>query len=320
MPDKLKSRKFWIAMIGQIVGIAVLCFPEHATTIESAATNAAALLLMALTGMGYIKGEAMVDQSMANIEETKIKLDTQNRVSQAYENGINAGQESKQEEIDKLSNQSGYLEKGFNATLDAMEAQTKVKIEEAFERGIKAGQESKQAEVERANKTLAVVEDDLAKARDEIKASFDAGFRRGVQEVPPSNAEADDPAYGQVFDDDPGDEAPSRDEIAGNTAAMRGRTDDDLHQPFPSDPVTKSSNAGAIMIIIVSLFLGGCVSGVPVEPTVTYTRTVGKKWVEYVDNDATLTDVEKSTYKTFHTEFSNLVEDVASGGRKPKLE
>jgi hypothetical protein len=61
MLQKFTSRKFILALIGQIVGLLVLFYPEHADSITAAATNVGALVLMALSGYGFIQGEAMID-------------------------------------------------------------------------------------------------------------------------------------------------------------------------------------------------------------------------------------------------------------------
>jgi hypothetical protein len=61
MPSRFASRKFILALVGQIVGLLVLFFPEHATPITEAGTHIGALLLMALSGYGFIQGEARID-------------------------------------------------------------------------------------------------------------------------------------------------------------------------------------------------------------------------------------------------------------------
>ncbi len=66
MPDKFKSRKFLLALFAQIAGILILLFPEHESTISEAVTKGGALLLMALTGAGWIKAEAEVDAAREN--------------------------------------------------------------------------------------------------------------------------------------------------------------------------------------------------------------------------------------------------------------
>lgn len=71
MLQKLKSRKFIVALIAQVTGLIVLFYPEHTGTIEQAAANVGALLLMALSGVGYIAGEASIDR--ANLEAQKPK-------------------------------------------------------------------------------------------------------------------------------------------------------------------------------------------------------------------------------------------------------
>lgn len=72
MPSKFKSRKFWIAMIGQITAMLVLLFPAHAQGIEAAATNIGALLLMALSGWGFISGESAIDRESV-AQQTRLK-------------------------------------------------------------------------------------------------------------------------------------------------------------------------------------------------------------------------------------------------------
>lgn len=59
---RLRSRKFLLALFGQVTGLALLLFPEHAGEIEAAATNIGALTLMALTATGWIASEAYVDR------------------------------------------------------------------------------------------------------------------------------------------------------------------------------------------------------------------------------------------------------------------
>lgn len=64
--ERFKSRKFLVAMLAQLTGLAVLfAGPEHADAIEAAAQSIGALLLMALTAGGYILGEAKVDAAEA---------------------------------------------------------------------------------------------------------------------------------------------------------------------------------------------------------------------------------------------------------------
>ncbi len=66
MLAKLTSRKFLLTLIAQIVGIFVLLYPEHESAIVEAATSASALLLQALTIMGYVKAESQVDSARAS--------------------------------------------------------------------------------------------------------------------------------------------------------------------------------------------------------------------------------------------------------------
>ena len=63
MPERLKSRKLWIALIAQVTSLIVLFVPEHTDTITEASANVGALLLMALTGFGYIRSQGKVDEA-----------------------------------------------------------------------------------------------------------------------------------------------------------------------------------------------------------------------------------------------------------------
>lgn len=76
---RFTSRKFILALIGQIVGILVLFFPEHTDQITQAASNVGALLLMALSSMGFISAEGKADaaaaQGKAQSEAIKLQLD-----------------------------------------------------------------------------------------------------------------------------------------------------------------------------------------------------------------------------------------------------
>lgn len=68
---RLLSRKFILAAIGQITGLAVLIYPDHAGPIEQAATHVGALLLMALSALGYISGESKIDAERVRGEKAK---------------------------------------------------------------------------------------------------------------------------------------------------------------------------------------------------------------------------------------------------------
>jgi len=63
--DKLKSRKFIVAMIAQIVGVLILLFPDKSDQITHTAQSVSALVLMTLTAMGYLKGQSIVDAEQA---------------------------------------------------------------------------------------------------------------------------------------------------------------------------------------------------------------------------------------------------------------
>ncbi len=79
MLDKFKSRKFLLALVGQIAGIIVLFFPDKQSDIITASQYVGGLLVMALTAIGYMVAEAKVDQAGvhadAATEQTKIMAD-----------------------------------------------------------------------------------------------------------------------------------------------------------------------------------------------------------------------------------------------------
>lgn len=66
MLEKLKSRKFLLALFSQFAGLAVLFYPEFESQITEAVTKGGALLLMALTASGWISAEASVDAAREN--------------------------------------------------------------------------------------------------------------------------------------------------------------------------------------------------------------------------------------------------------------
>lgn len=81
MMRKLQSRKFILALIGQITGLVILFYPEHGGDIEAAASNIGALLLMALSTMGYIKGEAMIDREQVT-QVTTLEINKQRNATE----------------------------------------------------------------------------------------------------------------------------------------------------------------------------------------------------------------------------------------------
>lgn len=60
---KFKSRKFWLALIGQVTGLVVLFLPAYETQAAQVASHVGGLLLMALTAWGYIHAEGKVDET-----------------------------------------------------------------------------------------------------------------------------------------------------------------------------------------------------------------------------------------------------------------
>jgi len=69
--DKFKSRKFWIAIVGNAAGLALLFLPEHADKINEFETVAGAIIL-SLTNLGYLIAQGGVDKQ---IEFNKVVKD-----------------------------------------------------------------------------------------------------------------------------------------------------------------------------------------------------------------------------------------------------
>lgn len=63
--NRWTSRKFLTSLIAQLAAIAVLLWPEHESTIVEGSTSLAALLVLALTTLGYVKEEGAIDRERA---------------------------------------------------------------------------------------------------------------------------------------------------------------------------------------------------------------------------------------------------------------
>ena len=59
MPNKLKSRKFWQSVVGEVVGIVTLIYGTSAGDLVATIDGAAITVLVIL---GYIHGEASIDR------------------------------------------------------------------------------------------------------------------------------------------------------------------------------------------------------------------------------------------------------------------
>lgn len=73
MPERLRSRKFWVTLISQVTALLVLFLPDHESIITEASTNIGALLLLALTSMGYVTAQGKVD-AIAKGKQTALLL------------------------------------------------------------------------------------------------------------------------------------------------------------------------------------------------------------------------------------------------------
>lgn len=62
--NKFKSRKFWIAIIGNVAGLALLFMPDQADKINEMQTVAGSII-MSLTNLGYLIAQGGVDKEEA---------------------------------------------------------------------------------------------------------------------------------------------------------------------------------------------------------------------------------------------------------------
>lgn len=60
MPEKLKSRKFWQSVVGEVVGIVTLIYGVSAGELVSTIAGAAITILIIL---GYLKAEGDIDKA-----------------------------------------------------------------------------------------------------------------------------------------------------------------------------------------------------------------------------------------------------------------
>lgn len=56
------SRKFLVSLSVQATAIAVLLWPEHESAIVESGRSITALIVMMLSGLGYVKAEAALDR------------------------------------------------------------------------------------------------------------------------------------------------------------------------------------------------------------------------------------------------------------------
>lgn len=66
MNERWKSRKFLTTLATQVAAIAVLIWPDSADTITAGVESVTALIVMALTTLGYVTAEASVDRDRAS--------------------------------------------------------------------------------------------------------------------------------------------------------------------------------------------------------------------------------------------------------------
>ncbi len=68
MNHRWTSRKFLVSLAAQVTAVAVLLWPEHESAIVEASRSVTALLVLALTSLGYVVAEASIDRHTAGKE------------------------------------------------------------------------------------------------------------------------------------------------------------------------------------------------------------------------------------------------------------
>lgn len=68
---RFTSRKFILALVGQLAGLIVLFYPSHEESIVTAAQYIGGILVMALTAFGYIQGESRIDSVRVQGEQNR---------------------------------------------------------------------------------------------------------------------------------------------------------------------------------------------------------------------------------------------------------
>ncbi|MEO1235552.1 MAG: hypothetical protein AAFX76_02060 [Planctomycetota bacterium] len=56
------SRKFLVSLSVQVTAVAVLMWPEHESAIVEASRSVTALVVLLLSGLGYVTAEASLDR------------------------------------------------------------------------------------------------------------------------------------------------------------------------------------------------------------------------------------------------------------------
>jgi len=67
MPDKLKSRKFWFALLGAVLPVAAQYFSED-LAMGDALQLSAGIVVAYLFGQGYVDGKALEGDNSASAE------------------------------------------------------------------------------------------------------------------------------------------------------------------------------------------------------------------------------------------------------------
>lgn len=66
---RFASRKFILALSAHLSGLAVLIWPQHSDGIAAMAESVTALLIVAMSSLGYIAAEASVDRKGASPDQ-----------------------------------------------------------------------------------------------------------------------------------------------------------------------------------------------------------------------------------------------------------
>lgn len=70
MTNRWLSRKFLLSLSAQVTAVLVLVWPQHESAIAQASTSVTALVVLLLSGLGYVRAEASVDRARAEQSET----------------------------------------------------------------------------------------------------------------------------------------------------------------------------------------------------------------------------------------------------------
>ncbi|MCC7408785.1 MAG: hypothetical protein IT442_11985 [Phycisphaeraceae bacterium] len=71
MANRWLSRKFLLSLSAQVTSVLVLIWPQQESVIAQASTSVTALVVLLLSGLGYVRAEASVDRARAGQPEPR---------------------------------------------------------------------------------------------------------------------------------------------------------------------------------------------------------------------------------------------------------